>query len=169
MPQHGGIDSLVNSKLLLGGSMLSTANGAGAADVGIVMNATPTKPAFWRRSIALLDVSLLRDGHFLVLLLGLSLFYVAEMNFKMIMPFFFENLGFKKTDVAFCLSMAAISDIAARVVLPPICDRLRIRKKLVFFVSIIFVFITRSSKWGTLCRCKLCTSTCIKCVIGISP
>lgn len=145
---HGGIDSLANSKLLLGGSLHSTANG-GAADLGIMMNpaATQTKPPFWRRCISLLDVSLLRDGHFLVLLLGLSLFYVAEMNFKMIMPFFFASLGFKKMDVAFCLSMAAISDIAARVVLPPICDRLRIRKKLVFFVSIIFVFITRSSEW----------------------
>lgn len=146
-------ESLQNSKLRgLGGSLHSTGTGA-VTDVGIMMNQTATmapaptvKPPFWRRCIALLDVSLLRDGNFLVLLLGLSLFYVAEMNFKMIIPFFFASLGFGKMDVAFCLSMAAISDIAARVVLPPICDRLRIRKKLVFFVSIIFVFITRSSE-----------------------
>lgn len=124
--------------------MSASANGVTA---GADAKATPAqKVALWRRCFALLDVSLLRDGHFLVLLLGLSLFYVAEMNYKMVTPFFLASLKFKKADVAFCLSMAAISDIAARIVLPPIFDRLRIRKKLVFFVSIVFVLITRSSE-----------------------
>lgn len=144
----GGLDSLVHSKTQLGGSsMLGGAPTSVGGDVGLTMTApAAARPPFWRRCFALLDVSLLRDGHFLLLLLGLSLFYVAEMNFKMVIPFFFADLGFGKSDVAFCLSIAAISDIAARVVLPPICDRLRIRKRLVFFVSIIFVFITRSSE-----------------------
>lgn len=126
----------------------SSLNGAADAfrhpDLGLVMN--PPKPGFWSRFIDLLDVTLLKDKHFLLLLLGLSLFYVAEMNFKMIMPFFFANLGYSKSDVAYCLSIAAITDILARVVLPPICDRLKIQKRLIFFVSIVFVMITRSSK-----------------------
>lgn len=121
----------------------------GKQDLGIVINSP--KPGFWRRFISLLDVTLLKDKHFLLLLLGLSLFYVAEMNFKMIMPFFFDNLGYTKSDVAYCLSIAAITDIAARVVLPPICDRLKIKKRLVFFISIIFVFITRSSSYILCC------------------
>lgn len=112
-------------------------------DTGIIMN--KKKPGFWRRFITLMDVRLLKDGKFLNLLLGLSLFYVAEMNFKMIIPFFFANLGYSKTDVAFCLSIAAITDIAARVVVPPICDRLKIKKRLIFLWSIVFVAITRSS------------------------
>lgn len=113
-------------------------------DNGILIVAR--KPGFWKRFATLMDVDLLKDPIYLNILFGLSIFYVAEMNFKMITPFFFANLGYSKTDVAFCLSVTAITDIAARVVLPPICDRLEIKKRLIFMVSIIFVAITRSSK-----------------------
>lgn len=113
-------------------------------DQGIEM--APTKAGFWRRFATLMDVDILKDKIYLNILFGLSIFYVAEMNFKMVTPFFFANLGYSKTDVAYCLSMTAISDILARVVLPPICDRFDIQKRLIFFVSIFFVAITRSSE-----------------------
>lgn len=115
-------------------------------DVGIEMTPAARKN-FWRRFIELMDVSMLKDPIYLNILFGLSIFYVAEMNFKMIIPFFFANLGYPKADVAFCLSITAISDIAARIVLPPICDRFQIKKRLIFFVSILFVGVTRSSKF----------------------
>ncbi|XP_016949536.1 uncharacterized protein LOC108024198 [Drosophila biarmipes] len=102
------------------------------------------KPGFWRRFADLLDIDMLKDKMFLNLLFGLSIFYVAEMNFKMVTPFFFANLGYQKTDVAFCLSITAITDIAARIVLPPIFDRTTIKKRTIFLVSIIFVALTRS-------------------------
>lgn len=114
-------------------------------DIGIEM-AAPAKQSFWKRFVALMDISLLKDLGYLNILFGLSIFYVAEMNFKMVTPFFFANLGYSKSEVAYCLSIAAISDIAARVILPPICDRFKIKKRLIFFVSIAFVAITRSSK-----------------------
>lgn len=104
------------------------------------------KPGFWRRFADLLDIAMLKDKMFLNLLFGLSIFYVAEMNFKMVTPFFFANLGYSKADVAYCLSITAITDIAARIVLPPIFDRTTIKKRTIFLVSIIFVAITRSSK-----------------------
>lgn len=115
-------------------------------DIGIEM-AAPPRQNFWRRFVTLMDVSLLKDPGYLSILFGLSIFYVAEMNFKMITPFFFANLGYSKADVAYCLSITAISDIAARVVLPPICDRFKIQKRLIFFVSIAFVAVTRSSEY----------------------
>ncbi|KAH8235800.1 hypothetical protein KR032_007815 [Drosophila birchii] len=102
------------------------------------------KPGFWRRFADLLDIDMLKDKMFLNLLFGLSIFYVAEMNFKMVTPFFFANLGYQKADVAFCLSITAITDIAARIVLPPIFDRTTIKKRTIFLVSIIFVALTRS-------------------------
>ncbi|XP_075154483.1 monocarboxylate transporter 14 [Haematobia irritans] len=102
------------------------------------------RPGFWARFADLMDVDLLKDKMFLNILFGLSIFYVAEMNFKMVTPFFFANLGYSKKDVAFCLSITAITDIAARIVLPPIFDRTNIKKRTVFLVSIIFVAITRS-------------------------
>lgn len=129
-------DSLMNKKA-------SIDNGK-TMDEGIEM--APTKVGFWRRFANLMDVDILKDKIYLNILFGLSIFYVAEMNFKMVTPFFFANLGYSKADVAYCLSMTAISDIAARVVLPPICDRFDIQKRLIFFVSIFFVAITRSSK-----------------------
>lgn len=104
----------------------------------------PAKPSFWKRFADLMDIGLLKDLSFLNLLFGLSIFYVAEMNFKMVTPFFFANLGYSKLDVAFCLSVTAITDIAARIVFPPIFDRLNVKKRSVFLVSIVFVGITRS-------------------------
>lgn len=116
-------------------------------DLGIDITTPPVKQSFWRRFIALLDVSLLKDRGYLNILFGLSIFYVAEMNFKMITPFFFASLGYSKTDVAYCLSITAISDISSRIILPPICDRFPIKKRTIFFVSILFVGVTRSSKY----------------------
>lgn len=118
-------------------------------DVGIEMS-SPIKKTFVRRFVELMDPSLLKDIYFLNLLFGLSIFYVAEMNFKMVTPFFFANLGYSKAEVASCLSFTAISDIAARIVLPPICDRFQVKKRLIFFVSILFVGVTRSSKFVTV-------------------
>lgn len=126
-------------------AMIKTSENGKAQDQGIEM--TPKKLGFWRRFADLMDVDILKDKIYLNILFGLSIFYVAEMNFKMVTPFFFANLGYSKTDVAYCLSMTAISDIAARVVLPPICDRFDIQKRLIFFVSIFFVAITRSSEF----------------------
>lgn len=115
-------------------------------DIGAIEIKPTVKKNFWRRFIELLDVSLLKDPGYLNILFGLSIFYVAEMNFKMVTPFFFADLGYDKTDISYCLSVTAISDISSRIILPPICDRFPIRKRTIFFVSILFVGITRSSK-----------------------
>ncbi|XP_058128143.1 uncharacterized protein LOC131291455 [Anopheles ziemanni] len=102
------------------------------------------KVSFLQRFTALMDVGLLRDGIYLNILFGLSIFYVAEMNFKMVTPFFMASLGFDKTDTAFVLSVSALTDIAARIIVPPIGDRLKLRKRYIFMVSLIFVAISRS-------------------------
>lgn len=96
---------------------------------------------------SLMDIGLLKDGIYLNILFGLSIFYVAEMNFKMVTPFFLANLGYSKGDTAYCLSISALTDILARVIVPPICDKTKVSKRLVFMVSICFVAITRSSKF----------------------
>jgi len=105
---------------------------------------SPKKSSFFSRFVELLDVDLLHDKSYLNLLFGLSIFYVAEMNFKMVTPFFMTSLGFTKSDVALCLSISALTDILARVLVPPICDRLNITKRMIFMSSILLVAITRS-------------------------
>lgn len=116
-------------------------------DIGAIEIVPKEKKSFWLRFIELLDVSMLKDPGYLSILFGLSIFYVAEMNFKMITPFFFASLGYNKTDISYCLSITAISDISSRIILPPICDRFPIKKRTIFFVSILFVGLTRSSKF----------------------
>jgi sugar phosphate permease len=115
------------------------------SEVGLEMP-KPKKESFWRRLAILMDIDLLKDRTFLNLLFGLSIFYVAEMNFKMITPFFLANLGYTKADTAYCLSISALTDILARLIVPPICDRTKVSKRLVFGTSILFVAITRSSE-----------------------
>ncbi|XP_055586142.1 uncharacterized protein LOC129738856 [Uranotaenia lowii] len=102
------------------------------------------KVTFFQRFTALMDVGLLKDIYYLNILFGLSIFYVAEMNFKMVTPFFLTSLGFDKSETAFFLSVSALTDIAARVIVPPIGDKLKIRKRLLFMTSLVFVAITRS-------------------------
>ncbi|VVC91669.1 uncharacterized protein LOC126970452 [Leptidea sinapis] len=108
-----------------------------------------------RKFIALMDLDLLKDWSFLNLLLGLSLFWSGELQFRMLTPFFIRSLGYNMNDTAFCLSMTAITDIAVRLVLPPIFDRTTISKKMIFFVSAFFLAATRSvlaeqSEWVPL-------------------
>lgn len=103
------------------------------------------KKSYWRRVINFMDLDLLKDPIFLNILFGLSIFYVAELNFKMIVPFFLANLGYSKSDTAFYLSMTAVADIFARVVLPPICDRIKVQRRTVFMLATVFLGLARSA------------------------
>jgi len=102
------------------------------------------KTSIWQKIITFMDLDLLEDPIFLNLLFGLSAFYVAEQNFKMVTPFFFFQLGYEKSEVALFLTVQAITDISARLVLPPICDRLQVRKRTLFMIAIFLLGISRS-------------------------
>jgi len=104
----------------------------------------PSHNSYWKRVVHFMDLDLLKDPIYLNILFGLSVFYVAEVNFKMVVPFFLHDLGYTKQDIAFFLSMTAVSDIVARAVLPPICDRLKITRRLIFVIAAIFLGLSRS-------------------------
>ncbi|OWR55439.1 monocarboxylate transporter 9 [Danaus plexippus] len=113
------------------------------------------KVGFIKKFISLMDLDLLKDWSFLNLLLGLSLFWSGELQFRMLTPFFIRSLGYTMNETAFCLSMTAITDICVRLVLPPIFDRTNITKKMIFFISAFFLAATRSvlaeqSEWVPL-------------------
>lgn len=116
------------------------------SELGLQMIKPKQKASFWKKFASFMDVEMLHDKIYLNILFGLSIFYVAEMSFKMITPFFLANLGYAKGDIAFCLSITAITDILARIVLPPIADKFNVRKRLIFMVSIVFLAICRSSE-----------------------
>ncbi|KRT80450.1 membrane transporter [Oryctes borbonicus] len=102
------------------------------------------KDSRWKRIVAFMDFDLLKDPIYLNLVFGLSVFYVAEQNFKMVTPFFLSRIGYNKSDIALFLSVQALTDILARLVLPPICDRIAISKRTFFMVGIFVLGICRS-------------------------
>ncbi|KAK4887866.1 hypothetical protein RN001_004137 [Aquatica leii] len=102
------------------------------------------KETCWKKVVNFMDLDLLKDPVYLNLVFGLSIFYVAEQNFKMVAPFFFDSIGYDKTNTALFLSVQAITDILARLILPPICDRVKVRKRTLFMVGIFLVGISRS-------------------------
>ncbi|XP_018573020.1 monocarboxylate transporter 5 [Anoplophora glabripennis] len=104
---------------------------------------TPKKST-WQKIVVFMDFDLLKDPIYLNLVFGLSIFYVAEQNFKMVTPFFFQDIGYDKSDVALFLSVQALTDILARLILPPICDRLTISKRTLFMTGIFVLGICRS-------------------------
>ncbi|CAG9859715.1 unnamed protein product [Phyllotreta striolata] len=104
-----------------------------------------SKATFWQKVVEFMDLDLLNCPIYLNLVLGLSLAYVAEQNFKTVLPFLFLNLGYDKKDVATFLSFQALTDILARLILPPICDRINISKKTFFMMGIFSVGLSRSA------------------------
>lgn len=100
----------------------------------------------WQRFVEFMDLDLLKDPIYLNLIFGLSIFYVAEQNFKMVVPFFFSSIGYDKKDQAMFLSVQAATDILARLILPPICDRLTVTKRTLFMGGIFVLGICRSGK-----------------------
>jgi hypothetical protein len=124
----------------------------------------PNHDSYWKRVVHFMDLDLLKDLIYLNILFGLSIFYVAELNFRMVVPFFLHDLGYTKHDTAFFLSMTAVSDIVARAVLPPICDRVKIRRRTLFAIASIFLGVSRSGNlkvnYQYIFRFPLCSFVC---------
>jgi hypothetical protein len=108
---------------------------------------TEKKKNVWQRIVTFMDFDLLKDPVYLNLVFGLSIFYVAEQNFKMVTPFFFASIGYVKGDIALFLSVQAFTDILARLILPPICDRINVSKRTLFMTGIFVLGICRSGKY----------------------
>lgn len=121
--------------------MRKAGNNNDEKDEGINIKA---KESWFKKFIAFMDFDLLKDPLYLNILFGISIFYVAEANFKMVVPFFLADLGHTKSETAFCLSMMAASDIVARMILPPICDRLKVTRRTMFMIAALFCGASRS-------------------------
>ncbi|KAG7207314.1 hypothetical protein KM043_008981 [Ampulex compressa] len=91
------------------------------------------------------DLDLLQDAVYINVIAGLSLYYVAESNFKLMVPFFLSSIGMTNGEIAFCLSVTAFTDILARLILPTIFDRLGVTKRSVFWICCPMIAIGRST------------------------
>ncbi|XP_020283491.1 monocarboxylate transporter 13-like [Pseudomyrmex gracilis] len=105
----------------------------------------PSKTAlFLKQIMTMFDLDLLKDSVYLNVILGCSIFYVAESNFKLLTPFFLSNIGMTKAEVAFCLSLTAFADIVARLSLPTLFDKFGWKKRMIFWTFCLLIGIARS-------------------------
>ncbi|XP_014289008.1 monocarboxylate transporter 12 isoform X1 [Halyomorpha halys] len=91
-----------------------------------------------------LDLDLLTDGVFLNILYGLSMLSVVEMNIKLILPFFFTDIGLTNSEIASILSSMAASDICSRLIVPPILDRMTIPRRATYLFGAVCIALGRS-------------------------
>lgn len=99
---------------------------------------------FMKKIVLFFDLDLLKNSIYLNVIIGLSFYYVAEMNFKLMTPFFLSSIGMTKREVAFCLSLTAFTDIVARIILPTIFDKHGFQKRSLFWIASFLVGIGRS-------------------------
>ncbi|XP_039279597.1 uncharacterized protein LOC111044715 isoform X2 [Nilaparvata lugens] len=116
------------------------------------------KQGCWAKIAHLMDLDLLKDGIYLNILFGLSITYIAEMNFKLVIPFFMANMGYSKRETAMALSIMATADITARVTVPPILDRSSFSRRKTLMLGCLLVAISRSvlaeqTQWIPLVIC----------------
>lgn len=119
------------------------------------------KKGCWSKIAEVMDLDLLLNFRFLNLAFGISVTYVAEMNFKLVIPFFMANLGYSRSETAQMLSLMAIADVVACVVMPPINDRLSFSRKYTLMLGLTLLSTARSGKSVSQCkdlRYKMCST-----------
>lgn len=124
-------------------------NGVEVARYDVIQNGTvkeieKPKNNYMEKIKETFDLDLLKDGVYLNVVIGSSLYYVAESNFKLMTPFFLSSIGMTNGEIASCLSITAFTDILARLILPTIFDRLGFKKRTVFWIFCMLVGIGRS-------------------------
>uniref|UniRef100_A0A0K8SYG5 Major facilitator superfamily (MFS) profile domain-containing protein n=1 Tax=Lygus hesperus TaxID=30085 RepID=A0A0K8SYG5_LYGHE len=102
-------------------------------------------PDWLSRIVKIMDLNLLKDKIYLNILYGTSITYVSEFSWKLILPFFLYNLGYDVAETATALSIMSMADILARVVMPPILDRLPYSRRSFMLFFLILLAISRSA------------------------
>ncbi|KAG8238768.1 hypothetical protein J437_LFUL016607 [Ladona fulva] len=92
-----------------------------------------------------LDLRLLQDPSYVNLILGISVSNLSDTNFFLVLQFYLQkSLGFSNENVAVCLSVAAGADVASRLLLPLLGDRMHLRKRTAYLLSCLTSAIARS-------------------------
>uniref|UniRef100_A0A0V0G6D4 Putative monocarboxylate transporter 4-like isoform x1 n=1 Tax=Triatoma dimidiata TaxID=72491 RepID=A0A0V0G6D4_TRIDM len=98
----------------------------------------------WTSFFKIMGFDLLGDMVYLNIVFGIAVLFVADLHFRMIMPFYMTHMEYTKQEVATVLSSMAIADILSRIVMPLILDRLPCSRRLTLLICCIFVAISRS-------------------------
>ncbi|KAF5305924.1 hypothetical protein FQR65_LT07535 [Abscondita terminalis] len=86
----------------------------------------------------LLDLELFKDRTFVILVIGMSISYVAELNFNLISPFILsEYAKLSSKDVALAMSVQAAGDMCGRLFIPLIFFKFKWSSKIMLVFMLI--------------------------------
>nr|CAD7196250.1 unnamed protein product [Timema douglasi] len=90
-----------------------------------------------------LDLGLLKDKTFLMLLTGIWLALAAETIFVFFTPFILDDLGFTTEQITNILAVISGGDLLFRFLAPFIADWIKFDDKLMFVLSLVVAVLTR--------------------------
>ncbi|KAK4872190.1 hypothetical protein RN001_016314 [Aquatica leii] len=98
-----------------------------------------------KRIVDFFNFELLKDWHFLHIVLGLALVYTCTVAFNMLLPFFLQNgVGLTRAQTALCMSLLSGADIISRCTLPVITKCLHISHRTTFLIGSVIWAVFRS-------------------------
>ncbi|XP_049859508.1 uncharacterized protein LOC126354142 isoform X1 [Schistocerca gregaria] len=100
----------------------------------------------WMQAVVrFFDLDLLRDPTYVVLMVGMSLAILAELNFSLFTPLIMEGYGFDKQQTATFMSIIGITDIIFRFVSPFVGDYLGLGAQTMYLVALLMLITSRTS------------------------
>lgn len=90
------------------------------------------------------DLDLLRDPVYVNIMLGLSFAVFAEMNFSLLTPFILADRHFGTQDIAYLLSIIAVSDIVFRFLAPFIKKACKQPVRVMYIMGLVMLITTRT-------------------------
>lgn len=86
----------------------------------------------------LFNLELLRERAYVIIIIGMGVSYVAELNFILMMPFILSELaGFTRADIALALSIQAAADISGRLFIPIFMHKTGWSSKIIYSLSLL--------------------------------
>ncbi|CAB3256350.1 unnamed protein product [Arctia plantaginis] len=90
-----------------------------------------------------LNVKILRDIIFCNICIGQSFVNFSDLTFFMLQPMLLFQYGYKKTDIAVCISIGAAADLIGRCILALISSMANVNTRCLFYIATLFTFFIR--------------------------
>ncbi|KAF2893977.1 hypothetical protein ILUMI_12194 [Ignelater luminosus] len=95
------------------------------------------KQGTFSKLFTLLNLELFKERAYVIIIVGMGISYVAELNFTLMTPFVLTELsGFSRADVALAMSIQAAADISGRLFIPILSHRSGWSPKLMYAASL---------------------------------
>ncbi|XP_018046011.1 PREDICTED: monocarboxylate transporter 13-like isoform X2 [Atta colombica] len=108
--------------------------------------------SFLKKIVANMDLDLLRDNHYIAIVLGMSVSLVAETNFNATIPFVLAELAnLDRTSIATIMSIQAAADIMGRLCIPLLAQKTGWTCRNLYVLSLLGSIFGRTS---TYCHVK---------------